>query len=284
MIKIGTVDGPYIRRYGKENAYETIKSIGYDCIDYQRFINTDTPLFNGTESDFDASLASDRKQIESAGLEIYQTHGPWRFPPQDGTPEERAERFEKMAMSIRGTALLGCNNYVIHPIMPWGVGKQELQPLLDINLDFMGRLAEEGRKNGVVICLENMPMFDFPMAPPKICLDLAREINSPWLKICLDTGHCTTQKVNPADAVRMIGKDMLRALHIHDNDGTNDKHWVPYTGIIDWEDFKKALQDIKFDGCVSLETVPPIKFTGKLRTLQEKSLFYTAREIAGLPF
>ena len=114
--------------------------------------------------------------------------------------------------------------------------------------------------------------------------DLANEINSPWLKICLDTGHCTTQKVNPADAVRMIGKDMLRVLHIHDNDGTNDKHWVPYTGIIDWEDFKKALQDIEFDGCVSLETIPPIKFTGKIRMLQEKSLFYTARELAGMPF
>ena len=284
MIRTGIINEPYIRRYGEDKAYETIKSIGYDCVDYQGFINTDKPLFECSDSDFEASMANDRRRIESVGLEIYQTHGPWRYPPKDVTPEERAERFEKMVKSIRGTALLGCRNFVIHPIMPWGTGKQELQPLYDANLEFMGRLSEEGRKNGVVVCLENMPMFELPMAPPKNCLDLVKEINSDWLKICLDTGHCVTRGVNPADAVRMIGKDMLRTLHIHDNDGTNDKHWVPYTGNIDWEDFKQSLKDIGFDGCVSLETVPPRKFTGKIRMLQEQSLFCTARELAGLPY
>jgi len=283
MIKIGTIGGPYVRFYGKEKAYEIIKSLGYDCIDFQAFTNTDTPLYNGSQSEFDAMILADRKIIEAAGLEVHQTHGPWRYPPQDGTPEDRAERFEKISLAIRGTALLGSRRLVIHPIMPWGVGKQELQPLHDMNLEFMGRLAEVGRSNGVIICLENTPMFNFPMAPPKTCLDVAREINSPWLRLCLDTGHCVTQKVNPADAVRMIGKEMLQAMHIHDNDGTDDKHWVPYTGIIDWDDFKNSLQEIGFDGCVSLETAPPRKFTGKIRTLQEQSLYYSAREIAGLP-
>ena len=283
MIKIGTIGGPYVRFYGKEKAYEIIKSLGYDCIDFQAFTNTDTPLYSGSQSEFDAMILADRKIIEAAGLEVHQTHGPWRYPPQDGTPEDRAERFEKISQAIRGTALLGSRRLVIHPIMPWGVGKQELQPLHDMNLEFMGRLAEVGRSNGVIICLENTPMFNFPMAPPKTCLDVAREINSPWLRLCLDTGHCVTQKVNPADAVRMIGKEMLQALHIHDNDGTDDKHWVPYTGIIDWDDFKNSLQEIGFDGCVSLETAPPRKFTGKIRTLHEQSLYYSAREIAGLP-
>ena len=239
MIKVGIEDTSYLKLYGAEKGYEAIRKIGYECVDYQRFCFTDAPMFHSSDAEFDASVIRDRKPAEAVGLEIFQTHGPWRYPPRDGTPEERAERFGKMAMAIRGTALLGCRRMVIHPVMPRGVGKQELRPLYEMNLDFMGRLAEEGGKNGVVVCLENMPFPDFPLAPPSLCLELARQINSPWLKLCLDTGHCTTQKVNPADAVRLIGKDMLQALHIHDNDGGGDQHRVPFAGLIDWEDFKK---------------------------------------------
>ena len=282
MIKLGIEDAPYIKLYGAQQGYSTIKSIGYDCVDYQRFCNTETELFSASADEFERMVACDRKLIEDCGLEVFQTHGPWRYPPRDGSEEERAERFEKMSKAVYGTALLGCSRFVIHPIMPWGTGAQELQQLYDINLEFMSRLAEVGSQHNVVICLENMPMFNFPMAPPAVCLELAKDVNSPWLKLCLDTGHCTTQQVNPADAVRMIGKDMLYALHIHDNDGTDDKHWVPFTGIIDWDDFKDALQEIKFDGCISIETVPPKKFSGKNRMLQEKSLYCSARYLAGL--
>jgi len=281
MIKVGIEDSLYRKLYGPEKGYETIKAIGYECVDYQRFCYADTALFDGSDAEFDAGVRQDRKLTEAAGLEVFQTHGPWRYPPRDGSPEERAERFGKMAMAIRGTALLGCRRMVIHPIMPWGLGKQELRPLYEMNLEFMGRLAEEGRKNGVVVCLENMPFVDFPLSVPARCLELARQINSPWLKLCLDTGHCTTHKVNPADAVRLIGKDMLQALHVHDNDGGSDQHRVPFVGVIDWEDFKNALREIAFDGCVSLETAPPRNFPGKLRALQERSLYHSALLLAG---
>ena len=45
-------------------------------------------------------LAHQKELAEAAGVSVHQVHGPWRWPPQDGTEEERAERMEKMKNTI----------------------------------------------------------------------------------------------------------------------------------------------------------------------------------------
>ena len=87
-MKVGIENGPYIREFGFEKAHEFIKSQGYDCVDYQNFVDTETPLFQEKFKDFDKIVAKERAFIESLGLEINQTHGPWRYPPKDDTEEE----------------------------------------------------------------------------------------------------------------------------------------------------------------------------------------------------
>lgn len=283
-MKIGIENGPYLKRYGLEKGYEYIRELGYDCIDYQGFVKTEIPLFQKSSAEFESTVKAERELIESNGLTVWQVHAPWRWPAQDATEEDRAERFEKMVISIRGTALLGSRYFVIHPIMPWGGGSYgpDLQVFDDINFDFMSRLCTEAEKNNVVICFENMPMKALPISIPAASLEFVKKINSPWFKMCLDTGHCMVHGIQPGEAVRLLGKDMLRTLHVHDNDGIQDRHWVPFTGMVDWDDFRSALQEIGFDGCLSIETAPPEKFTGELRELQERSLYLSARKLAGL--
>lgn len=63
-----------------------------------------------------------------------------------------------MAKSIRGTAMLGCGNFVIHPIMPFGDDKDpEPERLWEMNYEFMSRLCKVAQEHQVVICFENMP-------------------------------------------------------------------------------------------------------------------------------
>lgn len=282
MIKIGIEDGSYRKKYGAETAYRKLRSLGYECIDYQNFINTDTELFQNGSSAFDTIIKREREIIEDAGLEVSQTHGPWRWPAQDSTEEEREERFQKMSISIRGTALLGCRYFVIHPVMPTGGGEcPDPEEFYRINRSFMIRLAEEGRKNGVIVCLENMPMQKLPISRPEATLAFVKEINDPHLKMCLDTGHCTMFGINPAESVRNIGKEYLRVLHVHDNNGYQDMHGLPFTGVIDWDDFRNSLQEIGFEGCLSLETVNSLKYPAGILELQERSLYLSARYLAG---
>lgn len=87
---------------------------------------------------------------------------------------------------------------------------------------------------------------------------------------------------SPADAVRLIGREYLYSLHIHDNDGVKDQHKNPFSGVIDWTDFGKALNEIGYQGVISLETSVPSTIPDVLRDHEEIGLYRKARYIAAL--
>ena len=280
-MKIGIASGAYVNRYGFSKGIRRMKKHGYECLDYQNFCPTENELYQCSESEFERQLLAMKAEAAEVGIEISQTHGPWRWPPRDATEEDRAERFEKMSKAIRGTALIGCKNMIIHPIMPFG-DNQDPDPrkLWDMNIEFMGRLVEVGREYGVVVNYENMPMRALSNSRPEAILRAVKEINSPFFRVCLDTGHCAVFGDSPADAVRLIGKEYLSTLHVHDNDGCGDCHWLPGAGVIDWQDFSDALAEIGFEGSVSLETAVDGNIPEPDREAAEIALFNTVRKIA----
>lgn len=283
MLKIGIEDTFYCQEYGFEEGLARLKVHGYEGIDYQGFVNTDTPLFEKSSHEFEACLKEQYVAIKKEGLVVHQTHGPWRYPPQDTTPEEREERFEKMSRAIAGTAVLGCKNIIIHPIMPFTtIDEGHENETWEMNLRFMEKLSRVGRENGVVICFENMPMQKLSLATVPEILKIVKTIEDDYFKICLDTGHCAVRGQSPAEAVRMIGKEYLYALHIHDNDGQRDCHWSPFTGVIDWEDFGKALLEIQYEGVISLEVKRTAKIPKALVEYEEIGLYRKGRYIADL--
>ena len=118
----------------------------------------------------------------------------------------------------------------------------------------MSRLAEYGKEYGVTVCFENMPFRELPLSPTKEILRMVKEINSDYFKVCLDTGHSAVLGESPADAVRLLGKKYLQVMHVHDNNGERDNNWLPGSRVINWDDFSKALFDIKYEGALVLET------------------------------
>ena len=81
-------------------------------------------------------------------------------------------------------------------------------------------------------------------------------LNSCNAVACLDIGHTalTYQKEKPWDYIRGLGKNRLKALHVHDNNGMNDQHLLPYEGYIDWMEVTKALGEIDYEGDFTFET------------------------------
>ncbi len=261
-MKIGISLEGYINGALREKSYverakigsAKIKQHGYDCIDFQYLVNTESELFSVDDEEYKQILTDCGNAIRDNGLEISQTHGPWRYPICDFTEENRSERFEKMAKGIVGTKYLGCKNFVVHYIMPYGNVDEDFDKVQEINLDYFSRLEKIAKDNDVIICIENMPFTEQKFASPKETLNLVKMLDSKNVRMCLDTGHSACLGIDPADAVKTIGKDYLYALHIHDNDGAHDCHWLPGDGVIDWTSFGKALNEIGFDGSVSLET------------------------------
>jgi len=280
-MKTGIMSPAYRDPTDLPGSYRRMRRHGYDCVDYQEFIDTETPLFAAKDAEFERLLREEADMIRAAGLEISQTHGPWRYPPRDASEGDRVERFDKMARSLHGTRVMGCRDMVVHPLMPFGTGAEgDRERYFDINFDFYRRLTRVAEAEQVILCLENMPMPDLPLARPAEILSFVKAIDSPNLRVCLDTGHCTMCGVSPAMAVREMDPGYLRTLHVHDNDGRRDLHWLPYQGVIDWADFSRALHDAGFSGALSLETHIRASMPPELREYHEIGLGLIARKLA----
>ena len=246
MWKLGATQGMFLS-FG-ENRFKKMKEYGIDCVDFK----LEAELEGRTEEEFEEYILSIKAQMDEAGVTPTQAHGPFVWPIHDETEELRAKRMILMKRSIKCASLMGIKNWVIHPIVPFGTGNFWPEEVWRINIEFFKELLPVAKQYGVIICLENMPWKNFPIATPEQSFQLINIMNDDNFKFCLDTGHAAVCGISPADAVRFAGKD-LKALHVHDNDGKGDHHYVPGLGVIDWKAFIEALKEIEYDGVFSFE-------------------------------
>lgn len=256
-MRIGIGIGSH-ERWG-DDRYKKLKEHDFSCIDYNMMGTDYFPYCDSLEVTKER-LLKEKQLADESGVEIYQVHGPWHWPPNDTTKELRDQKLEHVKRSMWAASVLGCKHWVIHPIMPCGISERdtdEAKITLDINLDFMRKALSIAKEYGITICLENMPMRNFSLATPYDILNFVKLINDENFKICLDTGHVATfPELDVAKAVVDLGSE-IRAFHIHDSFPDRDLHLLPYFGTINWKDFSAALKTINYNGGICLETAPP---------------------------
>jgi sugar phosphate isomerase/epimerase len=282
-MKTGIMSDAYTAPYGLERGYCKMKEHGYDHADYQGLINVDAELYDLPEEPFRETLEREAEAARAAGVTIFQMHGPWGGSQTDLTKQLRRKKLEQVRKAIRGTAYLGCENFVIHNVMPFGDADGDNKAAVyEINAEFFSKAAEYAASFDVTVCLENMPFGGQYLARPADMLAFVKSLDYDNFRMCLDTGHCSVFGISPAESARLLGKEYLKVLHVHDNNGVSDFHWVPYTGVIDWDDFTKALREIGYEGPLSLETCVPRNMPlGAEREKKELELAAIAKKIAG---
>lgn len=109
---------------------------------------------------------------------------------------------------------------------------------------------------GIKIALENTLPGKTGDSIPEI-LEIVKKFNSKNLGVCLDTGHChiTSSLYGHNDVPACLNdiNNYLYHLHIHDNFGKSDNHYLPFEGSIDWERFVKNLKEIDYKGVFMFE-------------------------------
>ncbi len=66
--------------------------------------------------------------------------------------------------------------------------------------------------------------------------------------LCFDTGHAHMVEADLVEALRAAAPHVV-AFHVHDNDGTDDAHHVPYRGTVDWTAFARAVGALDITAC-----------------------------------
>lgn len=196
----------------------------------------------------DAKIAA----AQAAGLEVWSVHIPYGtdWDPSSLDPEVRKDVVDKVKRVLGYAQEWGVGRAVFHP--SWEpIVPEDRARRLQACKETLSVLAEESVKYGVRLAVECLP---------RTCLgNCADEMeylvgDVPALGICCDVNHLF--KETPDRFIERLGSRIVTT-HISDNDGNDEKHWLPGDGVIGWRAVLDALVRAGYDGAFMYEVRNP---------------------------
>ena len=88
---------------------------------------------------------------------------------------------------------------------------------------------------------------------PKVeeVVSLIDNIKNKNVGICFDSGHYHVHFNDELDFPKF--KDRIFAVHLHDNDKSDDLHLIPFDGTLNWSNVVKNLKECNYSGPITLE-------------------------------
>lgn len=158
---------------------------------------------------------------------------------------------------------------VIHPFKLQNSKGKEEEKLM--NLEYFKMLVPLLKQCGIKVCLENLYESVGPRIIEGVCSDVEDAIwyidtlneyaGEELFGFCLDTGHIQLTKRDPYEFITKMSS-RIKVLHLHENNGTDDIHQLPYTfgskegRGADWDGILRGLREIGYQGTLSFETFP----------------------------
>lgn len=241
---------------GMDEALKIFAKAGFDALDLSIFhMNNPDDIFGGDDAVENAKEL--KKKAEALGLAFNQAHAPFSFDLKTKTFDEYTPLVIK---SIKVAAAAGAKQIIVHPFMN-SVYRGNEQMVFEKNVEYYRAFVPYCEEYGIKVCAENMWQRDRMRGcivedACSFAAEFAKyldAIDNPWIIGCLDIGHCSLVGEEPQDAIRILGHDRLKALHVHDNDYKSDIHTIPGCGKINWAEVTKALADIDYSGEFTFE-------------------------------
>ncbi len=281
-LRIGVQSKNAVFDESPAEGFALLKAAGFDCCDFSLnnyLKNTDlyqeklNLFFDQSVSELETYFALHKEGAKQAGIFINQMHMPYpTFVP--GAKKEVNDYLwnEVGPKSMEICRFLECPNIVIHGFkLDRYYGSEQAE--WEKTEEFIESLAPVAKEYGITICMENLwntlgtHKVEGPGCNAVKAVKRIDSINEKYgaevLGFCYDTGHGNLVGLDPYKFISTLGK-RLKVLHIHENDGAEDLHQLPYTftrtrentSVLDWDGVLRGLKDIGFDGVLSFETAP----------------------------
>lgn len=188
-----------------------------------------------------------RRKAKECGIEIPNWHLV-QFPPLQENGEVNRVAMDCMKYSMEKGSRIGAKNHVLH----WD------HRFLDRSYDVIWRdiideWVNHAKSLGIRMLMETVP--DKPSnqryVPSSEIIEFVRSYPPEVLSVCIDVNHSNLKEELP-DVVRLM-RDRLVSLHISDNDGYSEQHWLPGQGVIDYPSVFETLESLKFKGLIVIE-------------------------------
>lgn len=194
-----------------------------------------------------------QKGLEVSGLKLLGIHGPHpriggkgpHLDPGVENEEHRQLAINRALERLQLTHDLGASSMVYH------VPTSETDDAaIDRYVDGLARLEEKARELNVVIAIENHYKADVDKSTFTRCFE---KFDADYIGFTFDTGHAS--KSGNTDWLLANCIDRLKALHLNDNDGIGDLHWLPYDekGTVNWEAIAQGIARSPYEDPIQLE-------------------------------
>lgn len=220
MQKLGMYTGISYPRTLEERL-ELIKAAGFDvvCLNFEEDMR-----WSETDWENQVKLAQKyRLPVQAVHLTGTKMTGIWT----DGEVAEYVT--DRLIRELEGMSQVGVPIGVAH--ITWGFDKPPAPS--ESALRRFERIAAAAEKYNVKLALENSVFAEHVHY-------ILSHIPSDHVGFCYDSGH--ENAFTPTEDYLSVYPERLLTMHLHDNIGSYDNHFVPFDprGTIDWE--KKALQ------------------------------------------
>ena len=219
---------------------EKIKAWGYDGAEFP-FFHTDEGVYAKVRAKLDelglkatgctvctseANLISDSADIRKAGV-------------------QHLKEMLRMCRVLGAEILCGPVAPPLGELVGRGRTEEEWKRAVE-GLREVGIVAEE---MGVTVAVEYLNRFETYFVNTAADLRaLVAEIDHPRIRMMFDTFHANIEEKNIFEAARSCG-EYLAHVHISEND-----RGIPGTGQVQWEELRKALAELKYDGWLTIES------------------------------
>jgi D-psicose/D-tagatose/L-ribulose 3-epimerase len=184
----------------------------------------------------------------------------------------QASGIEYIRHCIDAAKTLGATN-VAGPIYSavgrvWQQTADEREQDMGVLVKHLKDLSAYAGDQGVVLCIEPLNRFETSFINlSKQAVELVDRVDHPACKILLDTFHMNIEEKSLGAAIRVAGS---RIAHFHSCE--NDRG-APGTGHVPWDEVKQALNDVKYDGPVVIES-----FTSQVKTIARAAAIWRSFE------
>ena len=268
-MKISATTGRLFEILGADGAFKMLSEAGFDAVDFS--FDVDSKLWNVARGESSLFCLSQEQLVEhyrpykqaadKYGVSIYQAHAP--FPSYfHGNESASAAAVEFIKKCFPILKMMDCKYLVCHPCFAGYDNRLEKESEIKLNLNFYSSLIPLAKEYGVTVCLENMFTGSRGKIYEAICQEpdevimyvdtLNEKAGEKRFAFCYDTGHALLLGRDQYQTIKRIG-NRIELLHVHDNDGWEDRHVTPYMGILDWDRFVMGLKAIGYKGVINLE-------------------------------
>lgn len=197
-----------------------------------------------------SSLVPLMRSISREGCAIWSVHLPFGTAYDLSSPSEATRRFavDLYSRMMDCAAEGGARIAVAHPSAEPIASADRARHMDQCRRSIEELTARSGESLHLAIeCL------------PRSCLCSTAEETQALLEgtragLCMDTNHPHHEP--PADFIRLLSHKLI-TVHISDDDGVDEKHWLPGRGVIAWADVLDALAAIPYTGAFIYELAPP---------------------------